>query len=147
MFLFVSKMKNLNTLHLETVFYTFSQNELTVLDERRLRRLLTCHKFSVERCKKTLDAYYSLRTSMPEFFRNRDPLSKKLEQAMDVVWVICFVCWNHINGTGKLKTFYALLNCWIMLPRFYHHCLISVSECVVPNLMKCIDSITLYMSE
>ncbi|KPJ11745.1 Alpha-tocopherol transfer protein-like [Papilio machaon] len=39
-------------------------------------------KFSLERCKEKLDMYYTLRSVVPEFFSNRDPLDPKLQKIL-----------------------------------------------------------------
>ncbi|CAK1603325.1 unnamed protein product [Parnassius mnemosyne] len=36
-------------------------------------------KFSLERCKEKLDMYYTLRTIVPEFLSNRDPLNPRIQ--------------------------------------------------------------------
>ncbi|XP_068620794.1 uncharacterized protein [Battus philenor] len=50
-------------------------------------------KFSLERCKEKLDMYYTMRTVVPEFFSNRDPLD------------------SRIQGILKLGAFLPLRNC------------------------------------
>ncbi|XP_067015396.1 retinol-binding protein pinta [Anabrus simplex] len=48
-------------------------------DDQFLITFLRGCKFSLERTKEKLDAYYTYRTAMPEFFKNRDPFLPELQ--------------------------------------------------------------------
>lgn len=45
---------------------------LPFTDDQRLRTFLRGCKFSLEKVKKKLDMYYTMRNAVPEFFSNRD---------------------------------------------------------------------------
>jgi hypothetical protein len=47
------------------------------IDDQFLVAFLRGCKFSLERVKEKLDAYYTIRTSIPEIIENRDPLHEK----------------------------------------------------------------------
>jgi hypothetical protein len=42
-------------------------------DEARMETLFTRCKASIEKCKQTIDMYYTLRSAVPEILYNRDP--------------------------------------------------------------------------
>ncbi|XP_043467223.1 alpha-tocopherol transfer protein-like isoform X1 [Leptopilina heterotoma] len=50
------------------------------MDDKRLENFLFGCKNSIERCKLILERYYSARTALPEFFANRDPLAKEIQE-------------------------------------------------------------------
>lgn len=54
-------------------------------DEERLMTFLRGCKFSLERCKKKLDMYFSMRAAVPEFFANRDVNRPELKEILDLV--------------------------------------------------------------
>lgn len=51
------------------------------IDDIRLERFLYGCKFSLERTKKILDKYYTVRTGIPEFFGNRDPMERQFQES------------------------------------------------------------------
>ncbi|EZA55687.1 hypothetical protein DMN91_001755 [Ooceraea biroi] len=53
------------------------------MDNDKLERFLYGCKNSIERCKLILERYYSVRTSLPEFFAVRDPLSRDIQDCVD----------------------------------------------------------------
>ncbi|XP_025271064.1 alpha-tocopherol transfer protein-like isoform X2 [Camponotus floridanus] len=55
------------------------------IDDVKLERFLYNCKNSVEKCKLILERYYTVRTSMPEFFTVRDPLSRDIQDCVGVV--------------------------------------------------------------
>ncbi|KAL6445570.1 hypothetical protein ACFW04_000839 [Cataglyphis niger] len=55
------------------------------IDDGKLGRFLYNCKNSVERCKLILERYYTVRTSLPEFFTPRDPLSQDIQDSVGVV--------------------------------------------------------------
>ncbi|XP_032691501.1 uncharacterized protein LOC116854074 isoform X4 [Odontomachus brunneus] len=55
------------------------------MDNGRLERFLYGCKNSVERCKLILERYFSVRTSLPEFFAVRDPLSRDIQDCCDAI--------------------------------------------------------------
>ncbi|XP_070154942.1 alpha-tocopherol transfer protein-like isoform X2 [Polyergus mexicanus] len=55
------------------------------IDDGKLGRFLYNCKNSIERCKLILERYYTVRTSLPEFFTVRDPLSRDIQDSVGVV--------------------------------------------------------------
>ncbi|KAF4523852.1 hypothetical protein B566_EDAN012553 [Ephemera danica] len=53
-------------------------------DDQMLTAFLRGCKFSLERTKKKLDMYYTVRTALPEFFKNRDLHSKKIREILEL---------------------------------------------------------------
>lgn len=60
---------------------------INVSDDLLLERFLQHSKNSMERTKEKLDAFYSVRNIVPEYFTERDPLSPELVEASKVVLV------------------------------------------------------------
>ncbi|XP_067015630.2 retinol-binding protein pinta [Anabrus simplex] len=52
-------------------------------DDQFLITFLRGCKFSLERTKEKLDAYYTFRTALPEIFRNRDPFLPELQDILN----------------------------------------------------------------
>nr|CAD7257530.1 unnamed protein product [Timema shepardi] len=50
------------------------------IDDARLERFLYGCKFSLERTKTLLDAYYTVRAGVPEFFQDRDPRRSDIQK-------------------------------------------------------------------
>ncbi|XP_069682750.1 retinaldehyde-binding protein 1-like [Periplaneta americana] len=57
-----------------------------VTDEQ-LILFLNCCQHSLEACKQTIEAYYTIRTHAPELFGNRDPQSREIQQALSILEV------------------------------------------------------------
>lgn len=57
-------------------------------DERILPRFLAGTKYDVHRAKRKIDAYFTARAKMPEFFAQRDPSSKETQQAWRALSVL-----------------------------------------------------------
>ncbi|KAK3910648.1 Alpha-tocopherol transfer protein-like [Frankliniella fusca] len=57
-------------------------------DERILPRFLNGTKYDVHRAKRKIDAYFTARAKMPEFFAQRDPSSKETQQAWRALSVL-----------------------------------------------------------
>lgn len=55
--------------------------ELFCADDRILPRFLIGTKFNVHRAQRKIDAYFTARAKIPEFFAQRDPSSKEIQQA------------------------------------------------------------------
>ncbi|XP_001604771.1 alpha-tocopherol transfer protein-like [Nasonia vitripennis] len=55
------------------------------MDDKRLEHFLFGCKNSIERCKLILETYFSARTALPEFFANRDPLARDIQDNCDVI--------------------------------------------------------------
>lgn len=55
------------------------------MDNDRLEKFLYGCKNSIERCKLILERYYCVRTSLPEFFAVRDPLSRDAQECFDTI--------------------------------------------------------------
>ncbi|KAI5725187.1 hypothetical protein M8J77_012235 [Diaphorina citri] len=56
-------------------------------DDQRIMTFLRGCKFSLEKTKKKLDMYFTMRAAVPEFFANRDPTSPELQETMKQVHV------------------------------------------------------------
>lgn len=54
-------------------------------DDQRLKTFLRGCKFSLEKVKKKLDMYYTMRNAVPEFFANRDVSKPELKSLFDIV--------------------------------------------------------------
>lgn len=57
-------------------------------DDQWILTFLRGCKFSLERTKAKLDSYYTMRTLLPEFFTNRDPLLPEIQEILKLG--ICF---------------------------------------------------------
>ncbi|KYM82716.1 Alpha-tocopherol transfer protein-like protein [Atta colombica] len=55
------------------------------IDDNKLERFLFNCKNSIERCKLILERYYTVRTSLPEFFATRDPLSQDIRDSYNII--------------------------------------------------------------
>ncbi|XP_049786452.1 clavesin-2-like [Schistocerca cancellata] len=55
------------------------------MDDDRLERLHIIYKCKIERTKKALDAYFSLKNVFPELLLNRDPLDSNIRQSTETV--------------------------------------------------------------
>lgn len=53
------------------------------MDDVRLTNFLRGCKFSLEKVKKKLDMYYTMRTAIPEFFSERDIAREELNLVLD----------------------------------------------------------------
>ncbi|KAJ8917406.1 hypothetical protein NQ315_002430 [Exocentrus adspersus] len=53
-------------------------------DEPRLMTFLRGCKFSLEKCKRKLDMYFTMRAAVPEFFSNRDISRPELQQIIEL---------------------------------------------------------------
>ncbi|KYN39545.1 Alpha-tocopherol transfer protein-like protein [Trachymyrmex septentrionalis] len=59
------------------------------IDDIKLERFLFNCKNSIERCKLILERYYTVRTSLPEFFAIRDPLSQDIRDSFNIIdWFV-----------------------------------------------------------
>lgn len=56
-----------------------------VLDDGRLMTFLRGCKFSLEKTKRKLDMYFTMRAAIPEFFSNRDPFDPAIQEIMKQV--------------------------------------------------------------
>lgn len=54
-------------------------------DDDRIMSFLRGSNFSLERCKKKLDLYFTMRTAAPEFFANRDIHNPQLQEILQYV--------------------------------------------------------------
>lgn len=57
------------------------------MDDQRLRTFLRGCKFSLEKVKKKLDMYYTMRNAVPEFFSNRDIDRPELAEILDQIHI------------------------------------------------------------
>ncbi|XP_026473073.1 alpha-tocopherol transfer protein-like [Ctenocephalides felis] len=55
------------------------------MDDQRIKTFLRGCKFSLEKVKRKLDMYYTMRNAVPEFFADRDVNRPELKEVMDVV--------------------------------------------------------------
>jgi hypothetical protein len=53
-------------------------------DDQFLVNFLRCCKYSVERTKQKIDLYYTLRTHMPEWVQDRDPLKLRVKEVLSL---------------------------------------------------------------
>lgn len=49
-------------------------------DDQWILTFLRCCKFSLQKTKEKIDAYYTIRNLMPEFFENRDPFEPEIQE-------------------------------------------------------------------
>jgi len=56
-----------------------------IADDAKLERFIFNCKNSIEKCKLILERYYTVRTSLPEFFAFRDPLSQDIQDSFNTV--------------------------------------------------------------
>lgn len=63
----------------------FKSSFFFVLDDYRLLTFLRGCKFSLEKCKKKLDMYFTMRTAIPEFFTNRDVTLPELKEITKIM--------------------------------------------------------------
>ncbi|XP_077288517.1 alpha-tocopherol transfer protein-like [Arctopsyche grandis] len=56
-------------------------------DDARLMTFLRGCKFSLEKCKRKLDMYFTMRTAIPEFFNDRDMSLPELQEIMQFVHI------------------------------------------------------------
>jgi len=56
-----------------------------MLTDEQLILFLHCCQHSLEACKQTIEAYYTIRTHAPELFGNRDPRRKGIQEAMSTL--------------------------------------------------------------
>lgn len=54
-------------------------------DDARLMTFLRGCKFSLEKCKRKLDMYFTMRTAVPEFFSERDMSRPELQEVFSVI--------------------------------------------------------------
>lgn len=67
---------------IENACYSFTVNE------HKIKMYLILNKNSMEKTKEKLDHYYTIKTMVPEYFDDRDPTSKSLQQSMDTTYVL-----------------------------------------------------------
>lgn len=51
-------------------------------DDGRLMTFLRGCKFSIEKTKRKLDMYFTMRAAIPEFFANRNPYEASIQEIM-----------------------------------------------------------------
>lgn len=54
-------------------------------DDQRIMTFLRGCKFSLEKCKRKIDMYFTMRALVPEFFSNRDIKSPELQEVARVL--------------------------------------------------------------
>lgn len=61
-----------------------------VPDEKLALFAHSCY-FDLEAAKRCMSVYYKLRSTVPEFFANRDPTSDYLQHSLKALWVAFFI--------------------------------------------------------
>lgn len=56
-----------------------------VADDQRIMTFLRGCKFSLEKTKRKLDMYFTMRTAVPEFFNDRDVTRPELQEILKIV--------------------------------------------------------------
>jgi hypothetical protein len=59
-------------------------------DEAQMETLFIRCKASIEKCKQTIDTYYTLRSALPEIFCNRDPNEPWFKQITSLRYFVKF---------------------------------------------------------
>ncbi|XP_013174568.1 PREDICTED: uncharacterized protein LOC106122968, partial [Papilio xuthus] len=54
-------------------------------DDQRIMTFLRGCKFSLEKAKRKLDMYFTMRAAVPEFFDNRDVMRPELQEILNIV--------------------------------------------------------------
>ncbi|CAD7092712.1 unnamed protein product [Hermetia illucens] len=78
------------------------------MDDARLRTFLRGCKFSLEKVKKKLDMYYTMRNAVPEFFANRDINRPELKRVLDYVRMPTL---PGLTPNGRRVTFLTAIDC------------------------------------
>lgn len=61
--------------------YEYSVTIMSCFSEKKLiENTYINNKCSIERSKQSIDAYFSLKNKFPEYFLNRDPLDKDIQE-------------------------------------------------------------------
>ncbi|GFG36891.1 hypothetical protein Cfor_08697 [Coptotermes formosanus] len=60
----------------------------TGITDEQLILFLHCCQYSLEACKQTIEAYYTIRTHAPEMFGNRDPRRKEIQQTLSILEMV-----------------------------------------------------------
>ncbi|XP_022824632.1 alpha-tocopherol transfer protein-like [Spodoptera litura] len=55
-----------------------------VVDDILLLRFLTCCRFSLERAKRTIDLFFTIRANAPDLFCKRDPWSSEIQRVFEI---------------------------------------------------------------
>ncbi|GBP34441.1 hypothetical protein EVAR_25044_1 [Eumeta japonica] len=55
------------------------------LDDKVLKRFLHSCYYSLEKTKKCIELFFSIRSSSPELFTNRDPLSQSMQKTLKIL--------------------------------------------------------------
>ncbi|GBP00817.1 Alpha-tocopherol transfer protein-like [Eumeta japonica] len=90
-----------STHHLVLIFIQVIHAER--LNEQRMLTFLRGCKFSLEKCKRKLDMYFTMRAAVPEFFADRDATKPELQEILSIVWIVYMYrvslmseqCWLH----------------------------------------------------
>ncbi|CAH2238101.1 alpha-tocopherol transfer protein-like [Pararge aegeria] len=90
-----------------------------------LMGFLRGNKFSLERCKEKIDFYYTLRTVLPEIFRNRDPLDPIIQDILQMGYFLPFkdtvsddatrICFARINETASRRDIINIVKVFFMI--------------------------------
>lgn len=78
------------------------------MDDARLRTFLRGCKFSLEKVKKKLDMYYTMRNAVPEFFANRDINREELSIVLNYVRMPTL---PGLTPNGRRVTFISAIDC------------------------------------
>lgn len=55
-----------------------------IADKQWIITFLRANKFNLERTKERFDMFYTMRTLVPEFFKNRDPLEAQVQEILSM---------------------------------------------------------------
>jgi len=69
-----------------TIDLTESNAVLFISDDQSLMTFLRGCKFSLEKCKRKLDMYFTMRAMVPEFFNNRDIRNPSLQKITKIMY-------------------------------------------------------------
>lgn len=71
-------------------------------DDARIMTFLRGCKFSLEKTKRKLDMYFTMRALVPEFFSNRDPTLPEIKEVMKIAYVYKII-WYHTLTVNNIK--------------------------------------------
>lgn len=64
--------------------------DLPKIPEEQLALFFYSCYFNLEDTKRCMDVYYRMRTTIPEFFKNRDPRLEELQHSLKTLYVIFY---------------------------------------------------------
>ena len=82
-----------------------TQTVIIPIDDKTILMFLRGCKFSLERTKEKLDMFFSIKTLLPEFFENGDPMHPKNLAILRLGSVLFFLNWLSRNSYSTVLTF------------------------------------------